>query len=1065
MKMINRLVLSVVLISTLSIAMISMQPVHALVTFSSPINLSNDGSLSSGPQIALSGSNNVYVIWRNDTPTIDDILFTKSTSSNLDAFDTPINLSNNITGAASDQQLVAAGNNVYVVWRNDTVTVDDIFFKRSIDNGASFGNGINLSTAGTLAQTPQIATSGNNVYVVFKDGNDIFFINSTDNGATFDPDGPFNLSSGGSTPATLPQIITSGNKLYIVWRDGNTGATDDIFFRASTDNGNTFNPPLSFPAKNLSMGSGVTFAQTPQVSASGSNVYVVWRDNRVSGNFEIFFVNSTDNGATFDPDGPFNLSNNIGISENPKIMANGNNVYVVWEEDPDGAAGANDEIFFRASTDSSSSFGSTINLSQNTGGSLLPQLAVIDDIVYVLWRDLTVSANGDISFRSSTDNGSTFNGLSNISDNTGTSQSVQAVASINGVHIVWQDNTDGDFDVLFRNGAPATISIAFDSPQYKQSDTATITVIDQSSNLLPSVIETVDVSITSTADPVGILLTLTETDVDTGIFEGVITFTNDISSGSILKAVSGDSLTATYGVQTGMASIFSRSVDFDFASYDRGSIAHVTVTDQNSNFLPGVIETVDVSITSTADPVGIVLTLTETGADTGIFGGAADTDLIFMDGPNLFPIPSFIIVSSEDTDATGNSINNEIRDIDVKSSTDPVGITLSLSEIDDTGVFSETLELTSSDSDQSLGKIKVSEGDFLTIGNGLVLSRAMVVPNTDPSNGAIEVAVPDDTVTATYLDSSDVALVENLFGGGGGGGGISRAGLVPNVVAGISTIGGGSSGGNSPPSFGASSFAILADGQEGFGGILKDNNATTIEQTKKVKVGEKAVLRFDYAEGGGIGKIEHIGLYTNIRNGQKRQDSDAYIYYDALKFPQLTIHDPNGMFSEVGFDILPKDATNFVLKYEVTFAKTMPTSDFILEGWNTQKWSSITKIPNAIEVLSSGIVQQSASEPIVDTFVEDITNDKVIPVWVKSNAKWWSDGTIDNENFISGIEYLVNEGIIKVSLDDKQDATSIPEMQPWIKSTAGWWGDDLISDDEFLNAIEWLISNKIIQVV
>src|SRR3989304_3522225 len=316
-----------------------------------------------------------------------------------------------------------------------------------------------------------------------------------------------------------------------------------------------------------------------------------------------------------------------------------------------------------------------------------------------------------------------------------------------------------------------------------------------------------------------------------------------------------------------------------------------------------------------------------------------------------------------------------------------------------------------------------------------------------------QIQVDYDSDGDTITDFSDTAGVLDGGGSGGGGGGISRAGFVVNVVAGLSAFGGGG-GGNSPPSFGQSSFAIISGGEEGFGGILNDNNVNTLEQTKTFKVGEKAVLRFDFTEGGGIGKIEHIGLYANVREGQKRQDSDAYIFYDPFKSPPVTVHDPNGLFSEANFELLQKDATHFALKFDLTFAKPMLMSDLIRESWNIQKWSTINKIPNAIEVISSGIVQETASEQIVDTFVEDVTDDQVIPVWVKSNAKWWSDDKIDNDNFISGLEYLVNEGIIKVSLPEGTD-NSISEMPSWIKSTAGWWADGMISEDEFITAIEW----------
>ena len=37
-----------------------------------------------------------------------------------------------------------------------------------------------------------------------------------------------------------------------------------------------------------------------------------------------------------------------------------------------------------------------------------------------------------------------------------------------------------------------------------------------------------------------------------------------------------------------------------------------------------------------------------------------------------------------------------------------------------------------------------------------------------------------------------------------------------------------------------------------------------------------------------------------------------------------------------------------------------------------------------------------------------------IPEWVKKNAGWWSDGTINDDTFVSSIQYLVEQGIIDV---------------------------------------------------
>lgn len=37
-----------------------------------------------------------------------------------------------------------------------------------------------------------------------------------------------------------------------------------------------------------------------------------------------------------------------------------------------------------------------------------------------------------------------------------------------------------------------------------------------------------------------------------------------------------------------------------------------------------------------------------------------------------------------------------------------------------------------------------------------------------------------------------------------------------------------------------------------------------------------------------------------------------------------------------------------------------------------------------------------------------------VPDWVKHNAYWWAEGMISEEEYVYTIEYLINEGIIKV---------------------------------------------------
>ena len=86
-----------------------------------------------------------------------------------------------------------------------------------------------------------------------------------------------------------------------------------------------------------------------------------------------------------------------------------------------------------------------------------------------------------------------------------------------------------------------------------------------------------------------------------------------------------------------------------------------------------------------------------------------------------------------------------------------------------------------------------------------------------------------------------------------------------------------------------------------------------------------------------------------------------------------------------------------------------------------------------------------------------------IPSWIKNNAGWWADNKINDKDFISGIEYLIENKIIVVStyVNKENFTDSIPT---WIKNNAGWWANGKISDNDFLTGIEYLIENGIINV-
>ena len=91
-------------------------------------------------------------------------------------------------------------------------------------------------------------------------------------------------------------------------------------------------------------------------------------------------------------------------------------------------------------------------------------------------------------------------------------------------------------------------------------------------------------------------------------------------------------------------------------------------------------------------------------------------------------------------------------------------------------------------------------------------------------------------------------------------------------------------------------------------------------------------------------------------------------------------------------------------------------------------------------------------------------NDSKIPAWIKNNAGWWSDGTIDDDSFIMGLDYLIENNLLIVSSQTNSFDSNDSKIPAWIKNNAGWWSDGTIDDESFLIGIEWLVSNGVIGI-
>ena len=112
-----------------------------------------------------------------------------------------------------------------------------------------------------------------------------------------------------------------------------------------------------------------------------------------------------------------------------------------------------------------------------------------------------------------------------------------------------------------------------------------------------------------------------------------------------------------------------------------------------------------------------------------------------------------------------------------------------------------------------------------------------------------------------------------------------------------------------------------------------------------------------------------------------------------------------------------------------------------------------------VEVLANWLEEETQKQ------FEEKAQKTGIPEWVRNTAKWWSEGSIDDRDFVGGIQYLIKVKIMKIP-ETTQSITSegSNEIPYWIKNNAEWWSQGLISDDEFVKGIQYLVQQGIIKV-
>lgn len=410
----------------------------------------------------------------------------------------------------------------------------------------------------------------------------------------------------------------------------------------------------------------------------------------------------------------------------------------------------------------------------------------------------------------------------------------------------------------------------------------------------------------------------------------------------------------------------------------------------------------------------------------------ADNSSTF-DGTMEYSIANTLNILDPTFIQTIRTINDKIKFIVTDRLVDDEGISISYSDLDVSGVF--TTISTKSDINTSTG---VLSSDSKSYRFGQPVTLTLYDPDLNLENDLIDIYF-----TVNDPNSSNVDTV-------GKDGVILLEVLIKDIRYKRCTIDGVEYGG-----LGTSGFTMVETGPSTglFEGVFKMPS----------KICNKSGTKIISSAGGSLDAKYHdsrddfgnANVYSLLRNPSPS-------FYTA---PQLSAYEIVKPVSDNVEDvILSGSLKNHQRGVPLAVSIISPdgkTQNFAASVSSNGQYKSVISVD---ENSMAGIyeIELSYNDEYMNT-ISFTVSDPVIPQWIKNNAKLWSSDSVSDSEFIDGLEYLIDAGMITVFPDASVSILGY-EIPDWIKNNAKWWSNDQISDEDFVKSMQYLVKKGIIRI-
>jgi len=243
-------------------------------------------------------------------------------------------------------------------------------------------------------------------------------------------------------------IAVSSSVVHVAWGDLKPG-NFEIYYMRSTDGGTSWEEEQRLTDDMYVSGS-------PTISLSGSYVHLAWvNSDNDAGIYKVFYKHSSDGGISWEDESL--LSENSTIAYNASMAVSGSDVYVAWHDYRDG----NREIYYKGSIDGGEHWGEDTRISFDPATSNLPNLAISDSALHVVWQDDRSGLN-DVYYNYSTNGGKNWAEDTKLNDWSYSSERPFIDASDSVLHVIWCDFRDGNYEIYYKRNPTGGIPVAID---------------------------------------------------------------------------------------------------------------------------------------------------------------------------------------------------------------------------------------------------------------------------------------------------------------------------------------------------------------------------------------------------------------------------------------------------------------------------------------------------------------------------------------------------------------------------------------------------------------------------